>query len=473
MRWPDVAVIVSWFVLSRVMASAAGIAPEPTLPEMFWQLLPFELLRDRPGESLWYLHSQPPLYNMLVAVLLQLPGDVQAWWRALWLVMGVIFPLVFCSAMLVAGAPRWLAHLFALVVALNPTLLLYENLLLYTYPEALCVLLGFYALLRTGLDPPRWLLFSISTTVLVLFRAMFQPLWSVGIAVTTATALGSAENAENAEQGKRRTSWRVTGMAALVLPIIMGGMLILKNGLLFDVWTSSSWFGHNMAKLTAMAMLGETPRLHRLGVVSPVFVVGPFAPLHLYPPALVTGAAGRADRDYGGAPALTVVAKPNGSPNFNHLAYIDLSRQLMSDSIAAYQARPWLVRETILRGVQQFHQAASLYTFLDANRRRLKPIEDLYFNALYPRGTVFIVEAAVILTIVSSGAVWLFGMGRFFPLRAAAGYVLATTVWVITTGNFAEYGENSRFRFTLDPMMITWLGVAAVVGVLGMRSRQS
>ena len=50
------------------------------------------------------------------------------------------------------GATRVAAHAFTLAVSLNPTFVLYENLLLYTYPEALCVLAGFWALLRTGLS---------------------------------------------------------------------------------------------------------------------------------------------------------------------------------------------------------------------------------------------------------------------------------------------------------------------------------
>ncbi|MDQ3446678.1 MAG: hypothetical protein M3496_10980, partial [Pseudomonadota bacterium] len=348
MGWRDAAVIVSWFAITRVLAGAAGVSPDPAIPEMLWQLLPFELLRDRPAESIWYLHSQPPLYNVLVAALLQLPGDFQAWWRVVWIGVGLAFPLVICAALLVAGAPRWLVHVFTLAVSLNPTLLLYENLLLYTYPEALCVLLGFYALLLTGLGRPRWVMFSVATTTLVLFRAMFQPLWSLGIAVTTVTALGSAENAQHRTGGR---SWKVAGMA-LVLPLVIGGLLILKNGLLFDVWTSSSWFGHNVAKLTVMAMLGETPNLRERGVVSDAFVAGPFAPLDHYPRDWTAEALRRAEQDYGGAPALTTAAKPSGSPNFNHLAYIDLSRRLMTDSVAAYQANPWLVHETILRGVQ-------------------------------------------------------------------------------------------------------------------------
>lgn len=183
------AFILAWFALTRLLALAIGVEPEPGSHEFFWQLLPFDLLEDRLAESLWYLHSQPPLYNAFVGALLDLPGDYAIWWRIVWITLGALFPLLVCASLIDAGAPRVAAHTVTLVVSLNPTYLLYENPLLYTYPEALCVLAGFWALLRTALGRPAWAALAAASSMLVLFRAMFQPVWSLGVAFAALTGL--------------------------------------------------------------------------------------------------------------------------------------------------------------------------------------------------------------------------------------------------------------------------------------------
>jgi hypothetical protein len=171
----------------------------------------------------------------------------------------------------------------------------------------------------------------------------------------------------------------------------------------------------------------------------------------------------RAHTVYRGVPALTRETSQDGWPNYNHLVYIDTSRQLAEDARAVYGNRPVLYREAVLTGLQWFHRPASMYVFVRLNRERLAWWDDLYLRVLYPNGTLLIVRTAVALTILTTVLVFFVGRGEFEALRAAAGYVAITTVWVVVAGNLAEFGENERFRFTIDPMMITWLTVIATV----------
>ncbi|MBA3271220.1 MAG: hypothetical protein H0T71_11995 [Acidobacteria bacterium] len=450
MRWVDFGIILSWFVMSRVLAATlAGVAPDAAVPEILWQLLPLDLLESRLGESLWYLHSQPPLFNAFVGALLQLPGDYTAIWRVLWVLLGVLFPLVIFASIRLVGSSRGLAHLLAAIVCLNPTLLLYENFLFYSYPEALCVLVGLYAFLNLGPGERGWKTFGVAGSLLTLFRATFQPLWALGIVLTTAWSL--------------RQTLRTVGWIPLLAPLILGSALVVKNGVMFGVWSSSSWYGMNAAKLMATAMLGETEQLVALGVVSPLFAAGPFQPVHRYPATMTAAARETAVAEFHSVPALVVETKPNGQPNFNHLVYIEISKQLAADSMAAARARWLLFTDTLSRGFQGFLQPASFYMFVDANRKRVLRLDEAYRQVVYPGGSALLVQALLAASLFSSAAILVLNVtSRVASLRPAAGYVLVTVVWVTLTCNLAEYGENNRFRFTLDPMMVTWLAVVSM-----------
>src|SRR5687768_18045276 len=180
--WMDGAIIVVWFAASRVVAASMGVAPNRAEPELLWQLLPLDLLQTRLLESLWYLHSQPPLFNAFVGVVLKLPGDYVTTWRAAWVLVGLAFPIVIFACLRRAGAVRILAHAATFAICLNPTLLLYENFLLYTYPEALSVLIAFYALFSAPQNGRAWAQFGVVGSTLALFRATFHPLWALGVA---------------------------------------------------------------------------------------------------------------------------------------------------------------------------------------------------------------------------------------------------------------------------------------------------
>jgi hypothetical protein len=444
----DGAIIVVWFAASRVVAASMGVAPNRAEPEIFWQLLPLDLLQTRLLESLWYLHSQPPLFNAFVGVVLKLPGDYVTTWRAAWVLVGLAFPIVIFACLRRAGAGRILAHAATFAICLNPTLLLYENFLLYTYPEALCVLIAFYALFSAPQNGRAWAQFGVVGSTLALFRATFHPLWALGIAGAAAWAVSDR---------LRRPQW-----LALVAPVFVGLLLIGKNGVMFDAWTSSSWYGMNVAKLAVTAMLGETPRLVEAGIVSRLFAIGPFQPVSRYPASMINDAVGEAQRNFGEIPALVLEQKANGQPNFNHLIYRDVSRQLAAESVAAARARPRLFDETVSKGLWYYVQPASLYIFLSDNHRRVKALDDVYRNALYPGGTFLVVQIGLLVVLLTSGWVALFESARWATLRPAAGYVFVTVLWVSIASNLAEYGENMRLRFTLDPLMTVWCLVLVI-----------
>ncbi len=73
--WPLVAV-VAVFLLSRVGYYVAGVRFDASSLPWFWQYIDPVLLKTDLGQSLWYLHSQPPAFNLFLGIVLNLfPGS--------------------------------------------------------------------------------------------------------------------------------------------------------------------------------------------------------------------------------------------------------------------------------------------------------------------------------------------------------------------------------------------------------------
>src|SRR5688572_16927100 len=67
------AAVVAAFGVSRVAYAIAGVRFSTEPLESTVQLVDLSLLEDDLWRSIWHLHTQPPLYNAFVGVLMQLP----------------------------------------------------------------------------------------------------------------------------------------------------------------------------------------------------------------------------------------------------------------------------------------------------------------------------------------------------------------------------------------------------------------
>ena len=94
-RWTPTLIIVAVFVVSRVVAFAAGVRYDDGLLHNAYQLLDVRLLREQPFSSIFYLQSQPPLFNLFTAAIVQLPdGLVQSALAVIWAVAGLATALL-------------------------------------------------------------------------------------------------------------------------------------------------------------------------------------------------------------------------------------------------------------------------------------------------------------------------------------------------------------------------------------------
>ena len=90
---------------------------------------------------------------------------------------GVLIPLLFFDILTTFGIRSLLAFILTIIFMLNPTLILYEHLLYYTYIEAFCVLLALFSLLHWTTSKKIMYLLLFWTTLLCLgmIRSLFHP----------------------------------------------------------------------------------------------------------------------------------------------------------------------------------------------------------------------------------------------------------------------------------------------------------
>src|SRR5262249_25632840 len=137
------------------------------------------LLRDDPIESIFYLHSQPPLFNAFTAVVLQLPASfVNTTLMLLWHAAGLATALLLYATMRRLGVRQWLAVGLVCWLLVMPETLLTESWFFYSQLEILLLALMMWALARfaTNRTVADGLLFTSSLGALILLRSAFHPL---------------------------------------------------------------------------------------------------------------------------------------------------------------------------------------------------------------------------------------------------------------------------------------------------------
>jgi hypothetical protein len=349
--------VIAAFVVSRLLyeplslglgtfsfrGDIAGRAAEAVRGERFnvatlgngMPILDRELLLHDLGRSVWYLHSQPPLFNLLVAGILRLPGNFARNYQWLNWTMGVAFFVLTFTLMLRVGVPPWLASAATSLFLLMPNAMWLENAVYYGLPLGLLMLIAFHAfdkaLQRNSI---LWLTISaVAIVTLVLMRAFFTLAWCAIMIVLLAGSFW------------RRHGRPLQVIAAVVLPFALVLAFQVKQYRLFGQILGSSWFGCNLATMTA-GMGPEKQEAYAAGKVSPLVNVyrndAPEAFFPYFPPRPT------------GIPALDQTRKSTGQPNFNHQVYIPVGRQYLRDTLYLIARAPHKYAINVINSIYIF-----------------------------------------------------------------------------------------------------------------------
>jgi len=455
-----IAAITAAFVISRGFYFWLGNRFGMNLG--FIQYLDPALLRSNLLQSIYYLHSQPPLMNLILGLGLKLfPASYTLVFQIIFYAMGLGLAVCLYSLMVALAIPVWLSLAAVLLFELGPAAVIYEGWFYSTYPTAL--LLGAAALwlhrfLASGRRIYGWA-FSIAVALPVFLNSSFQILWFVGVIGLLSLAA----------YDKLRP---VLPLCMCLLGLMLA--LALKNLLVMGSFATSSWYGMNLARITTFQLAQpERAQLVRDGKLSALALVEPFSP-----------AMGFRAKHPAGVPALDDDKKADGTTNYNNAAYIDVSRIYLRDALWVVRNRPLTYLDGIVSAIgiycepaaaQQSYRIGSLHMSVPTQRQNMESWIAIYDRALRPiaidGSSTSVVLLAVIPVLVCFYAVILLRSGRHLgPRELTLLFALLSVLYVTATGVLLDLGENNRMRFVADPLLLV---LATDFGARLLRARRA
>jgi hypothetical protein len=174
-----------------------------------------------------------------------------------------------------------------------------------------------------------------------------------------------------------------------------------------------------------------------------------------------------------GIPVLDENIKSTEAINFNHTFYIPLSELMLRDATHFIRIHPDLYLASVKQGFSIYFHSSSDYLLL---KDKPTPQLETWWNRIFygqfsdyqrdfnnrwksdPRYVGWFLFLAYIASIIY-GVKLVIARNR--PDRvflAVIAYITFTIIYFTIMANFFDLGENNRFRFTLDPLVLLMFG---------------
>jgi hypothetical protein len=470
------------FVASRAAAYAAGVRYEMYVLERGVQILDAGELKEHLARSIWYLHTQPPLFNLFLGLVQKLPWDPVWTLAPLWLGLGALLVVLVHTLLRDLGVRPGLAVAATALITASPVTIVYENNLSYEYPlvvalTGLAVAAGRWA--TTG--RLRWLVACAAVAgAATLTRALLHPLWYVAVVAVLLLA-------------RRPTGrWRPAA-AALLAPLVLVAAVVAKNQVVLGSPQLSSFAWWNLSRVTVDELTPDRREtLIAEGTLTPMARVGSLAWLDAY-----GGVSAPCTPAHPDVPVLAQGYKANGEVNLNAECYLPLQREARHNALAAARAEPAYTARTVVGAFQVWGLSSSDFFAVYGNRDHIVAWDTVYrrvvlldvpydppvttrtawwvaFRSPDGRWRFSLTIAAATLLAVAAGARSLRRMARrartagahladpaSIGVDAALAVVGVTVLMVTLIGNVFEIGENNRFRVMVEPVtLIVAVGLA-------------
>jgi hypothetical protein len=423
-----------------------------TIPFRYYQLLDRGWLEDRLLESVLHLHGQPPLLNLLLGLALKLARLLGVSAESLLLPVQLaagLLTVVALSALARALLGPLARRVVLALVLLDPMLYLVAFQWFYTLHELLLLALSGVLARRFLSDgSTRWL--SGTAICLVLLtneRSLFHPLFSLA-ALLLLVGLRSGLDPSVA---------RRLVVVAVSLPFLFAWSL--KNYVQVGVFGPSSWTGFNVSDRLGIQ---HWPLVAFLDVDVPERAILEERARRLVPPRMAA------------IPAVAETRKSDGSPNWNHIAMVSISEELLARSAEVLKREPgrlvWKAVEGYVRcyAISTGRQSESgqpdvrirttfFVAWMEAYERLLllrrgpdpPPLPVTGFALLFP-----------VAVALAAARAW--RERRSDPLRVRTAIYLAwPVVWVLVLILFVEGNEGNRLRLSTQPFVLLLAGWGA------------
>ncbi len=466
-------ILIVLYVLSRIILFCIGIRFETWGDRLIMHFVHPAILKANLLESVFYLHSQPPLFNLFIGIIIKLfPQNSAAAFHVCYFVCGLVLTVSLYSLMVRVGIRERLAAVLTFLFMISPPTILFEHILLYTYPVVTLLCLSgvmLFTFLKSGKFRDGLVFFLLLSTI-TLTRSLYHIVW-IAATIFVVTAI-------------RRNMWKAVLKSALV-PLLLVVALYAKNYVLFGTFSSSTWMGMSFFKMTTY-ILPEEKRVELVGKgkVSELAVLPSYRGLWYYRARTEIPSF-----EETGIPILDLEHYKTGGLNYNNLSYISISAQYMKDAVYVLCHYPSTFVKGLLSSFKiYFYPSSDWFAMMDEtnkNRKILEPyivplnmiVLGQFFNtddpAFSPEYTWkeytqpaekigYFLAVWVIVSFVSGGLYAFHEIkthGWNSPKTGLLLFLLMNIVYVTLVGNCLEVGENQRFRYNIDPFLLVFFGL--------------
>ncbi len=436
-----VLLLIVIFLLSRLIVYFSGVSYDADLFNWAPQLIDTELLKHDLWRSLWYMHGQPPLYNLYNGLILQtFPQSYNFVFFIISMLMSLAHVVMLYKSMILLGLRNIISFGMAVFYLLSPAAILYEHWHYYSHWEIFFITGATFFLAKFLLSEKSIYinLFFCFIGLLVLSRSMFHLGWYVIIVAGLLLFL----------QKHRKVI-----LKSMFVPLLLIILWYGKNHYLYGKFTASTWLGMNMARIVEPGQgIGQIPTLEKLDAYWPYI---------------------EKDERFSNIPLLQNLEKANGKHNFNNINYIKVSDAYTTVCLLEIKQDPFRYIKRVGHAILNYFEPTSGYFWVLGNREKIAYYAVLYdFTFINILGNKLFGEAfmhAAFIPLLVNMLIYIFAIWLFFQSRKKktfnkhqiliAGFLLYNIIYVFAVSNLVEYGENNRFRFATFPATIMLCGL--------------
>jgi hypothetical protein len=429
-----------------------------------WQLLSTDLLQHDTLRSLYLLHGQPPLFNVLAALVLKVASLLSltpaAVAKPIFVVLGWGTACLLHATVRAATGSRGYAVLALVLLLSDPAFWLYQNVFIYALVVALLLTACAWCLDRYLRDGGLRSLAGLAlwATTITCVRSLYHPIWTVAT-VGGAVVLRHALLARIPRARVGRT------LAMLAAFLVLLAAWPTKNLLLFGQWTYSTWTAYNL----------ETGRSETRRVMNRYRLYG------TVPPEIEAELrAFERRRGLASAPAIDRTVKADSSRNWNHYLMVVENRGIGRLAWETALRDPGATLALASANYRRWSSATYRDSYTDATDGPPNPVYQAYARLhrtvfffdperpldrlIHPRGPplpgrveYFTFFGAVLFPALMVATAWRIGRGWRAGRRREAIFLAIVCFWILwnmAIPCLSDAAEASRMRFDVRPLLL-------------------
>jgi hypothetical protein len=446
----DAWLIIIVFLVSRAIIYLFGIRMDFEALFRNWQYLDAKTLKDHLLEGIWYDHTQPPVFNLFLGLVVKIAGVhartafvliLKAISLANALLLLTILSRTLPTPAMPAGRPSRLPLAITLFYLLSPASIIFEHELFYTIFISFLLLLSCLSLtsFRRGIRWTNTCGFLLPLLTVSMTRSLYHLAWL--FVITAALILF------------HRKKPAVKRLAAgSLLTLLLAGAWYFHNYKLFGAFSSSTWMGMNLARnVFHDATITDS---------SDIAAIEPFSRISAYRSFLTSADTTR----YGSLPLadLHEEMKNDSFINEKHIGYIAVSNLYMAACRRQFSRHPAGYLKNVVQSGIIFFAPATRYSVMEPEVRKIKYYDLLYsFNLSHFAKGKQARRIALTLSAVPKFIIYLliftWWTRRILKTRRIDDltlFLFAVIGYVFCVSSLFEHYENMRFRYEVEPLFL-------------------